>query len=54
VIGGHPGGEVGGGFVMGLGEVATPMHKEAVGQTGEDTVNPDRVGLLQPALIVAA
>ncbi len=54
MFGGHAGGEVGGGFVVGFGLMATPVHKEAVGQPGEDAVDPHGVAGAQPALVVAA
>jgi len=54
MIGGHPGGEVGGGFVVGLGLMAAPFHEQAVGQAGENAMHPDGVTTSQAALIVAA
>lgn len=54
VIGGHVGGEVGSGFVVGFGLMAAPFHEEAVGQTSKDAVDADGIGRVQPALVVAA
>ena len=54
MFGGHVGGEVGGGFVVGFGLMAAPLHEEAVGQPGEDAVDPHGVAGAQPALVVTA
>ena len=54
VFGGHGGGEVGGGFVVGFWLMAAPVHAEAVGQAGEDAVDPHGIARAQPALVVAA
>ncbi|MEO7317774.1 MAG: hypothetical protein ABIZ56_02170, partial [Chthoniobacteraceae bacterium] len=53
VFGGHGGGEVGGGFVVGFGLMSAPVHEEAVGQAGEDAVDSQGIGSAQPALVVA-
>ena len=54
MFGGHVGGKVGGGLMVGLGLMAAPFHEEAVGQAGEDAVHPDGVAGAQPALVVVA
>ena len=53
VFGGHGGGEVGGGFVVGFALMTAPVHEQAVGQTGEDAVDPEGIGSAQTALVVA-
>ena len=53
VFGGHRGGEVGGRFVARFSLVVAPMHEEAIGQAGEDPMDADSIGRLEPALVIA-
>lgn len=48
----HGGLEVSGGFEVGFGLVATPLHKEAVGQAAEHAQNPQGLGPTYPAAVV--
>jgi hypothetical protein len=52
VIGGHGGGEVGGGFVLGFVLPAPPFHEQTVGQARKDPVRPHGVAVAQAALVI--
>ena len=54
MLGGHPGGEVGSGFMTRLLLMTAPFEEEAVGQAREHPMHPHGVGMAQAALVVAS
>jgi len=44
--------EIGGGLVMGLGELGSPFHKETVGQPTHEGKDEHDIGMTDPAAIV--
>ena len=52
MLGVHGGEKVGGGFVLGFGLSAAPMHEQAVAEAPEHSHHPHGMGQAHPALIV--
>ena len=43
---------VGGGFVVGVGELGAPLHEEAVGEAAHEAEEEHAVGMTDPAAVV--